>query len=506
MKTLSKLSALFIFSVVILTGCGGSGGGETSTLPPQTPSITEQPKGASYNQNDPTTPLSVTATVSGGGSLSYQWYQSNANGKDGWTAIDGAIASTYDPPTSAPETAYYYVEVANAKNGAIAKARSGIAAVYVGTIPADFILITTAEQLYSVRSALSGKYILGNDISLSSYGGGWEPIGSQSAPFTGTLDGNGFKITELYVNNQLYAGLFGYASGALIKNLGVEISEQGVNGKEYAGGIAGAIDGGVIIGCSSVGNISAIGNGVGVRAGGIAGLASGANISKSYSAGGIFGSGKSALYGSYVGGIAGFLQNDGNISISYSTADVSVSNGYAAGGVVGVVHRNSAITDSYSTGNISGFNSSVIGGIAGASTSGMIDNSYSTGNLTAVTGGYGGGGIVAFGSGGYITDCAAANYVISSGNRIIALTDYDRDDFFPVITNNFANSAMLVNGAVVGDGEYSGTGKTLEELQTRSTYENEKAQGGLGWKFGSDDENPWKMPLDGGFPILYWQE
>jgi hypothetical protein len=44
------------------------------------------------------------------------------------------------------------------------------------------------------------------------------------------------------------------------------------------------------------------------------------------------------------------------------------------------------------------------------------------------------------------------------------------------------------------------------ELETRSTYENDingDGLGGLGWKFGDDNDNPWK--INGSYPYLYWQ-
>ena len=49
--------------------------------------------------------------------------------------------------------------------------------------------ISTAAQLDSIRDNLAGKYRLTADISLSQYLR-WEPIGSESAPFTGMFEGN----------------------------------------------------------------------------------------------------------------------------------------------------------------------------------------------------------------------------------------------------------------------------------------------------------------------------
>jgi hypothetical protein len=67
------------------------------------------------------------------------------------------------------------------------------------------------------------------------------------------------------------------------------------------------------------------------------------------------------------------------------------------------------------------------------------------------------------------------------------------------VTNSFSNSS---------DTKYHGTDKTQIELKTRSTYENDEASGGLGWKFGDDDDNPWKIDpnKNNGYPYLYWQD
>lgn len=63
--------------------------------PSETPNITVQPVGASYDAGETVTPLSVTAT--GSGTLSYQWQK---NGVD----ISGATSSTYTPNASGSYT------------------------------------------------------------------------------------------------------------------------------------------------------------------------------------------------------------------------------------------------------------------------------------------------------------------------------------------------------------------------------------------------------------------
>ncbi|MDR1790010.1 MAG: immunoglobulin domain-containing protein [Opitutaceae bacterium] len=68
--------------------------------------------------------------------------------------------------------------------------------------PADPILITDAAGFDAIRGNLSAHYRLAADIDLSAFaaGRGWEPIGTPAAPFTGSLDGSGHRITGLVVN------------------------------------------------------------------------------------------------------------------------------------------------------------------------------------------------------------------------------------------------------------------------------------------------------------------
>ena len=65
-------------------------------------------------------PFSVDASISDGGELSYQWFESsdavNADGKP----IDGATAKTFEADASGPAgTTYYYVEITNTKAGCL---------------------------------------------------------------------------------------------------------------------------------------------------------------------------------------------------------------------------------------------------------------------------------------------------------------------------------------------------------------------------------------------------
>jgi len=348
-----------------------------------------------------------------------------------------------------------------------------------------WIPIRTAEELNAIRTnaqTMSQNYYLVANINLGvapwNTGEGWEPIGTFDEeflnfffddgvdgfeqPFTGKFNGNGYKITGLTINRPLEfpVGLFGYVKGAEFTNIVLE----DVN-------IAGAI---------SVGSL--------------VGFALNSTITNSYSTGTVT---SISLAGSLAGGIAGYL-HDSTITNSYSTGNIT---GRSAGGIVGGA-RNSTITNSYSTGDIiaNGFSA---GGIVGYVRDSTITNSYSTGNISA---GYCAGGIageVSFSS--IITNNAAINPSITSfsdAGRIVG------DIYDSTVENNFALDTMTVTGG--GSFGDDGTDKTNVELRTRITYSNAiigDGLGGLGWRFGNNDTNPWKWegtPTDGR-PILYWQ-
>ena len=88
------------------------------------------------------------------------------------------------------------------------------------SLPARAITsVCTPEQLAAVADDLAGSYALGADIDLG--GADWTPIGNNSAPFTGSLHGNGHAIRNLVCTNSLsgsdYRGLFGCVSNATIE-------------------------------------------------------------------------------------------------------------------------------------------------------------------------------------------------------------------------------------------------------------------------------------------------
>lgn len=76
----------------------------------QTPTITAEPADATYTRGETAVPLTVSASVTDGGTLSYQWFKG-----DGITAskIEGAISNTYTPPTDTMGAVEYICVVTN---------------------------------------------------------------------------------------------------------------------------------------------------------------------------------------------------------------------------------------------------------------------------------------------------------------------------------------------------------------------------------------------------------
>ena len=132
-------------------------------------------------------------------------------------------------------------------------------------------LICTYQQLNLISADLTASYKLANNVDASEScggdcdspsGSGWTPIGDNSTDsaasrFTGSLDGEGYVISKLYLNlsgaGNLYGGLFGYLSSrAKISRVGLRefnftlsTSATGVVHALYIGGLAGRSAGGI---------------------------------------------------------------------------------------------------------------------------------------------------------------------------------------------------------------------------------------------------------------------
>lgn len=204
--------------------------------------------------------------------------------------------------------------------------------------------------------------ILEEDIDLRSVCGdgigSWEPIGNSSKPYTGTFNGNGKIIDNVYIDNNLdYQALFGENRGSISKVIvkGTILTEGQIIGgicavnrgtidncenyvnitnstttKLVNGGICGGIYSGSIINCNNYGNIVTDYRGVG----GIVGYTAGSSeflIENCNNYGKI-----TSNQGWGAGGIIGYTQSTGKIKncINNKNADIYCA-GSVAGGIVG---------------------------------------------------------------------------------------------------------------------------------------------------------------------------
>ena len=278
------------------------------------------------------------------------------------------------------------------------------------------------QTLQGMIGNLSGNYVLGANIdaggaSAWNYGEGFAPIGNDSAKFTGVFDGLGHSIFGLTMNRQSstsYVGLFGYTSGATIRNVGLTGGQITFRpGSNDIGGLVGYNNGGSISNCySQVGISDYDGGGGGIDVGGLVGYNNGGNISNSSSASRVSG-GPGSLS---IGGLVGY-NNGGNISNSYSSS--TVSGGSNSGNIGGLVGSNSGIiSNSYNTGSV--YNGSRLGGLVG-SNSGSISDSYNTGRVST---GSQMGGLVGV-NGGNISNSYSTGQVSAGFNDVGGLVGYN---------------------------------------------------------------------------------
>lgn len=228
-----------------------------------------------------------------------------------------------------------------------------------GTIGNPF-QISRLDQLHEMQNYLDSHFILTGDIEASetSSGDGFNPVGDDTTPFTGSLDGNGFVISNMNINRsaEQYVGLFGViADGASIEN--VYLESANVTGDTEVGIMAGKNDGD-IINSYTTGSVNGTSN-----VGGLAGINNGM-IQQSFSRAGALASNNN------VGGLVG--TNSADILSAYALGDVS-----GIQGVGGLVGTNSAttgvISETYAAGEVSGVIS--VGGLIGVN-DGSVDTSY----------------------------------------------------------------------------------------------------------------------------------
>ena len=248
---------------------------------------------------------------------------------------------------------------------------------------------------------------------------------------------------------------------------------------DRAGGLIGFSQG-PVSGSHATGRVTSDGS-----AGGLIGHSQGAAVTASYATGAAIATGD----GGRAGGLVG-LAGGANTAItgSYATGAATASGGNAsAGGLVGKAGQNVAIRAVYATGAATASGSgtnSYAGGLVGHmdSRSSSVTASYARGAVSA-SGGSGNnyvGGLVGRGT----------------GDNEVTVTDSHWDSE----TTGQADSAGFVNRGG------KGSAKTTAELQSPTDYGASAGDTFYGWNIDLDsvtgDDDPWHFGTSGDYPIL----
>jgi len=371
-----------------------------------------------------------------------------------------------------------YAENSSGK-GVLAEKKQYVGQMFAGGsgTETDPFLISLPIHLNNVRYALKEnkvpKYFLQTadiDLNVTPWNeeAGWEPIDN----FSGIYNGNGFKISNLFINRPLSNKIGLFSDGGYLKNITLEnaivtgndyvgsllgynssldniISTARVNGVNYIGGLTG-YNSSLISNCSFLGVIN--GNDY---IGGISGVSAGKLLNSS--------SNCEIIGNNYLGGLVGSTLIINLIStpliIEQSYAEGTITGAQYIGGIIGNFDSSVDIIDTYTKMNISGtYRIAGFTPFADGYTV-NIKNCYSIGKVTNT--GY---------SGGFVCEGSSANI-------------------------NYCYWDIETSGLTYSDG---GEGRTTAEMINPNfdyTY--------TGWDF----VNTWKQDIDhnDGYPYLAWQ-
>ncbi|MBC6414075.1 MAG: cadherin-like beta sandwich domain-containing protein [Chromatiales bacterium] len=188
-----------------------------------------------------------------------------------------------------------------------------------------------------------------------------------------------------------------------------------------------------------------------------------------------------------VGGLVG--GNDGSITSSYATGDVS-GRSRVGGSVGGLVGRNTgSVTNSYATGTVTG-RTAEVGGLVGFNRRGSITNSYASGDVT----GFGVvGGLVGSNS-GRVTNSYARGDVdgVSSVGSLVGNNSGRVTNSYAIGNVRIAGEdARVLVGASINNNIINSQHLSIEALQAPTTATGIYSEWDTAnWDFGNSAQNP----------------
>lgn len=216
------------------------------------------------------------------------------------------------------------------------------------------IKLSNANDLQQLYLYPNGHFELTQsiDISLTE----WVPVGTNSKPFTGEINGcgfaiNGLKITSLQDNLQAY-GFIGIAKGGKIYDISftnINISLPAIQNTVYVGGVIGYNEG--------------------------------AALDKVLTSGTITIANHSSSFNSYSGGIVGYTLVD-DISNCENRANITAKT--VAGGIIGYKEATAELNRFIDNNNSGTIDANIAGGIIGDGVLCLAEECYNTGAVTGV--------------------------------------------------------------------------------------------------------------------------
>jgi hypothetical protein len=383
------------------------------------------------------------------------------------------------------------------------------------------IEIGSAEELQAIQTdsnfPLDGYYVQTSDIDATGFGGvdGFQPIGDETIPFSGKLDGNSFTITGLTINrgSEGNVALIKRAGNALLRS--VVLADVDIDGQNnVAGFIATDVS---TDGAPTIRNSKVTGNISGFQVAGLISTTEGGEIRNSEFSGTLSGNGaglvsrseRADIYnseshgtittdGAASGSAAGLVLtiSDAVVERSLSTMNVRVRDPSFSGGVVGGLAGNASdatIRKSVATGSVEGEARTSVnaGGLVGEADFGtQIEASYATGS---VSGAENVGGLLGSIKGDARVVGSYSTGSVSDGERIGGIVGSNGGE----TTESYWDTETSGRTTGVGRGDATGTtGLTTSEMQGDSAEEN---MGGFNF------QNTWRVVM-GDYPALQWEE
>lgn len=368
------------------------------------------------------------------------------------------------------------------------------------------------HDLRAIDDAPGFRYVLMNDLDSGTAGydelagpdangdEGWQPVGNWDDSFSGSFDGQGYEIRDLFIDRpeDNHVGLFGVVGGAgTIRDLSVK--DASVSGQENIGALAGW-NGGAISNCHSTGTVSG-----GLIAGGLVGRNQEGSMSGCSS-------GADVGPGMWAGGLVGYNYR-GTVSNSYSAG--SVSGQLRVGGLVGYNDKGNVL-NCHSLGYVEGYNQ--VGGLVGDNWGGIVSRSYAAGS---VTGRDGIGGLIGENWDGTVSDSYATGSV-AGRNEVGGLMGWSDGEVGRCYATGSVTGSNDVGGLVgwndgavdncfwdietsgIGHSD-GGVGKTSAEMKSIATFT------GAGWNIvavaqdTTDTAYTWTIVDGDTYPFLSWQ-